>query len=93
MQHHRVARAEQPRGAHDRDRRAAAARVFRPGVERALQSVGVEARDAVDDDRVQRARRRRVVVVRQVGAGHEQRAPAAQHRAERVAEAPAVSAV
>ena len=51
-----------------------------------LQAVGVEARDAVDDDGVEARGGGGVVIVRQIGAGDEQRAAAAQRRGERVAE-------
>ncbi len=78
--------AELPRGAHDGHRRTAAARVLGADVERELQAVGVEAGDVVDDDRVEARRGVGILVVRKVGAGHEQRAPALQNGAERVAQ-------
>ena len=78
------------RGTHHRDRRPAAARMFGPDVERELKPVGVEAGHVVDDDGIEPRRGLRVVVVREIGAGDEQRVPpgAARSRARRRAHAP-----
>src|SRR5712692_10350647 len=66
MQHHGVAGADLARGPHDGDHRSAATGVFGARVERRLQTVGVEARDMVDDDPVQTRGGRRVVIVGQI---------------------------
>ena len=68
---------------HDGDRWTAAAGVARLIVERALQSIGIEFRDAVDDDGIQGFRGGRVVVMRQIGAGHQQRTASVECRGER----------
>src|SRR6185312_5106180 len=52
-ENHRVARAERLCRAHDGDRRSAAACVIGPRVERALQSVGVEALHVLEHDGVE----------------------------------------
>jgi hypothetical protein len=62
--------------------------VIRLTAERILQSLIVEPRDAIDDDGIERSGGRGIVIVRQIGAGDEQRLAAAQHGGQRVAEQP-----
>ena len=60
--------------------------MFGVGVEGRLQAFGVEARDPVDDHRVEARGLVRIVVVRQIGARHQQRPAAPTHDAQRVPE-------
>ena len=56
--------------------------------ERRLQTVDVEARDMVDDHRIQTRGGRRVVIVGEIGAGDEKRLLPSDRRGERVAKRP-----
>jgi hypothetical protein len=60
--------------------------VVRALVERSLQRVRVETRHALNDDPIERLRGRGIVVMGQVGAGNDQRAPAPQRRRQSVAQ-------
>jgi len=54
--------------------------------QRALQAVGIEARHAVGHHAIERRGRQRIVIVRQIGAGDDERVAPVQHVGERVAE-------
>ena len=74
------------RGAHDRHDRPSAARVLGIALEEAEQTVRVEIRHALDHLAVELLGGPCVLVVRQIAAGHQQRAPAGQCLGQPVAQ-------